>query len=239
MPAARRPARSLPARILGFAVRTVLVLIVFSVVWVVAYRFVAVPLTWPMARDALAGRHVERHWVALGDIAPAVPRAAIGAEDARFCAHRGFDFGAMEAAAEKNAAGKKLRGGSTISQQTAKNAFLWPGRSYLRKGLEAWFTVLIEQIWGKRRIMEVYLNIAEMGPGVYGVDAAARRYFDVPANALSPAQAARIVAILPQPIKRSAEAPKGYTRKYARRIERRIRVVKREAIDGCLATSAA
>jgi len=230
--AARR--RSLPARVLVFAGRVVFGLVVFSVLWVVLYRFVPVPLTWPMARDAIAGRHVERHWVPLSGIARAVPRAAIGAEDARFCIHNGFDFTAMEAAAARNAAGGKLRGGSTISQQTAKNAFLWPGRSYVRKGLEAYFTVLIELIWGKPRIMEVYLNIAEMGPGIYGVDAAAKHYFGVPAAALTPQQASRIAAILPQPIKRDAAAPGRYVKRYARKIERRARVVRNEGIDSCL-----
>nr|WP_310523637.1 monofunctional biosynthetic peptidoglycan transglycosylase [Polymorphobacter sp.] len=211
----------------------------FSVLWVIVYRFVPVPFTWPMARDAISGRHVERTWVPLSRIAPAVPRAAIGAEDARFCEHNGFDFEAMEAAAARNAkakakGGKKLRGGSTISQQTAKNAFLWPGRSYIRKGLEAWFTVLIEAVWGKPRIMEVYLNIAEMGPGIYGVEAAARHYFGVGAADLTPQQASRIAAILPQPIKRDAAAPGRFVKRYAKRIERRARVVKNEGIDGCL-----
>ncbi len=221
-------------RILGLIGRVLLGVLVLSVLWVVLYRFVPVPLTWPMARDAIAGKHVERTWVPLSRIAPAVPRAAIGAEDARFCEHRGFDFEAMEAAAAKNAAGKKLRGGSTISQQTAKNAFLWPGRSYVRKALEAYFTVLIEAIWGKKRIMEVYLNIAEMGPGIYGVEAAAQHYFGVPAAKLSQAQAARIAAILPQPVKRNAAAPGRFVKRYARKIERRARVVGNEGIDGCL-----
>jgi monofunctional biosynthetic peptidoglycan transglycosylase len=232
--AATRSNRSIVTRVIAFAIKAVVVFVVFSVLWVAAYRFVPVPLTWPMARDAVAGRHVERNWVGLSQIAPAVPRAAIGAEDARFCEHNGFDFTAMEAAAARNASGGKLRGGSTISQQTAKNAFLWPGRSYVRKGLEAWFTVLIEAIWGKPRIMEVYLNIAEMGPGIYGVDAAAQHYFKTSAANLSPAQASRIAAILPQPITRNAAAPGRYVKRYARRIERRARVVGNEGIDSCL-----
>ncbi|MBC7519686.1 MAG: monofunctional biosynthetic peptidoglycan transglycosylase [Sandarakinorhabdus sp.] len=227
------------ARILGFAVKAAVLFVLVSLLWVVAYRFVPVPVTWPMARDALAGRHVERQWVGLSQIAPAVPRAAIGAEDARFCAHNGFDFDAMEAAAARNAkaaenGSAKVRGGSTISQQTAKNAFLWPGRSYLRKGLEAYFTVLIEAIWGKPRIMEVYLNIAEMGRGIYGVEAAAQHYFHKSAAQLTPAEAARIAAILPQPIKRNAAAPGRFVKRYANRIERRARVVRNEGIDGCL-----
>ncbi len=229
--AVRQP--SLGSRIGLFVGKTVLVLFVASVVWVVAYRFVPVPFTWPMARDAVQGKHVYRTWVPLSAIAPAVPRAAIGAEDARFCAHEGFDFAAMQAAAARNASRSTLRGGSTISQQTAKNAFLWPGRSYVRKGLEAYFTVLIEAIWGKPRIMEVYLNIAEMGPGIYGVEAAAQHYFKTSAAGLTPAQASRIAAILPQPIKRDAAKPGWYVHRYARRIEKRALVVRNEGIDGC------
>lgn len=238
MPADRRN-RSFFTRVLVVAAKAVAAFVLFSVLWVVAYRFVPVPLTWPMARDAVSGRHVEREWTGLSRIAPAVPRAAIGAEDARFCEHNGFDFVAMEAAAVRNAVVKatgrgKLRGGSTISQQTAKNAFLWPGRSYVRKGLEAWFTVLIEAIWGKPRIMEVYLNIAEMGAGIYGVEAAAQHYFKTSAARLTPAQASRIAAILPQPIKRNAAAPGRFVKRYARRIERRARVVRNAGIDSCL-----
>ena len=221
-------------RAAAFAGKAVLVLVLASIAWVVIYRFVPVPLTWPMARDSLAGKHVERDWVPLSEIAPAMPRAAIGAEDAQFCAHHGFDLAAMEAAAARNAGGGRLRGGSTISQQAAKNAFLWPGRSYVRKGLEAYFTVLIEAIWGKPRIMEVYLNIAEMGPGIYGVEAAAQHYFNTSAAALNPGEAARLAAILPQPIKRDAGNPGRYVKRYARRIERRARVVRSERIDGCL-----
>ena len=223
--------RSALGRIFAFVGKLLLVFVLVSVGWVLAYRFVSVPLTWPMARDAVAGKHVERNWIALDDIAPVMPRAVIGAEDSRYCVHNGFDFAAMEAAAKGSA---KVRGGSTISQQTAKNAFLWPGRSYLRKGLEAWFTVLIEAIWGKPRIMEVYLNIAEMGPGIYGVEAAAQHYFATDAGRLNTAQAARLAAILPQPIKRDAAKPGRYTNRYARRIERRARVVAREGIDACL-----
>ncbi len=234
---AKRP--SLLRRLLRLGSKLVLGFVVLSLLWVLAYRFVPVPVTWPMARDAFQGRHVEREWVGLSEIAAAVPRAVIGAEDARFCEHRGFDFEAMEEAAARNAKAKakgssKVRGGSTISQQTAKNAFLWPGRSYVRKALEAWFTVLIELVWGKPRIMEVYLNIAEMGPGIYGVEAAAQHYFGKSAAKLSNAEAARIAAILPQPVKRNAAAPGRFVKKYARRIERRARVVRNEGIDGCL-----
>ncbi len=221
-------------RLREFVAVVISAFVVLSFLWVLAYRFVPVPMTWPMARDAMAGRHVERNWVSLAQIAKVMPRAVIGAEDAHFCEHKGFDAGAIEAAFAGNSRGGKLRGGSTISQQTAKNAFLWPERSWLRKALEAWFTLQIELIWGKPRIMEVYLNIAELGPGIYGVDAAAKHYFGSSAARLTRAQAARLAAILPQPIKRSAAKPGKQTRRYARRIERRVRVISDGGIDFCL-----
>lgn len=208
--------------------------VLLSLGWVVTYRFVPVPLTWPMARDYVQGRHVERDWTGLDEISPALARAVIGAEDSGFCSHWGLDVAAMKAAAARNARGDRLRGGSTISQQTAKNAFLWPGRSYVRKGLEAWFTLLIEGLWGKRRIMEVYLNIAEMGPGIYGAQAAARHHFGVSAAKLTNTQAARLAAILPQPIKRNAGQPGPFVRRYARSIEKRARVVRNDGLDACL-----
>ncbi|GGI84796.1 monofunctional biosynthetic peptidoglycan transglycosylase [Polymorphobacter multimanifer] len=208
--------------------------VILSLGWVLAYRFIPVPVTWPMARDMLQGRHVERDWTPLAEMAKVLPRAVIGAEDGTFCAHRGFDVEAMKQAATRNAEGERLRGGSTISQQTAKNAFLWPGRSYVRKGLEAWFTLLIELIWGKPRIMEVYLNIAEMGPGVYGAQAAAKHHFGSTADRLTAQQAARLAAILPQPIKRKAGTPGPFVRRYSRAIEKRIRVVANSGFDSCL-----
>lgn len=228
------PRHSLPQRVFTTLFKLVLGVLLLSVTWVVLYRFVDPPLTAPMIADAVHGQHVERRWIPLGRIARAVPRAAIGAEDANFCSHNGFDIAAIEAALARNATSKKLRGGSTISQQTAKNAFLWPDRSWLRKGLESWFTVLIEAIWGKPRIMEVYLNIAEFAPGVYGVEAAAQHYFGVSAAQLSPLEAARLAAVLPQPIKRDAATPGRYVRRYAGRIKKRIGVVRRDGIDGCL-----
>jgi len=226
--------RSLSGQLGRFLIRLVLLFVAASVGWVLVYRFVPVPLTWPMGRDAINGRHLERDWEPLANMAPAMARSVIAAEDSRFCSHSGFDLEAMEAAVLRNAEGGRLRGGSTISQQTAKNAFLWPGRSYVRKVLEAWFTVLIELLWDKPRIMEVYLNIAEMGPGVYGAEAAARHYFNVSASKLSNSQAARIAAILPQPVKRKAAAPGPFVRRYARNIERRARIVRRDGLDACL-----
>ncbi len=149
-----------------------------------------------------------REWLPIERIDRDMVRAVIAAEDSKFCSHDGFDRQAIEAAMRRNAAGGRvLRGGSTISQQTAKNAFLWQGGGYFRKGLEAWFTLLIENLWDKRRIMEVYLNVAETGIGTYGVDAGARRYFGHDATALSPQEAARIAAVFPLPKRRAAVAP--------------------------------
>ena len=161
-------------------------------------------------------------------------RAAIGAEDSKFCAHNGFDVDAIQDAVKRNASGGRIRGGSTISQQTAKNAFLWQGGGYARKGAEAWFTFLIEQLWGKRRIMEVYLNLAETGIGTYGANAGSLRYFGHDASAMSATEAARIAAILPLPKKRGAIAPKGFTRRYGNTISARIGVVGRDGLDACV-----
>jgi len=168
-------------------------------------------------------------------MAPSLPTAAIAAEDARFCTHHGFDFAAMEKAASHNEQKPgKIRGGSTISQQTAKNVFLWPDRSYIRKGFEAYFTVLIETIWGKQRIMEVYLNTVEMGPGVYGVEAAAQKYFHVSANEVSPAQAARLIAILPSPLKWQVVDPGSYVRRRSGRIDKAESTVERAGSADCI-----
>ena len=209
-------------------------IIAFTILWVAIYRFVNPPTTFLMVRDRVQGTPVYRTWVDLSEINPSMPRAVIAAEDARFCEHRGFDMEAIEKAMEANEKGKKLRGGSTISQQTAKNAFLWPGRTMVRKGVEAYFTALIELIWGKPRIMEVYLNVAEFGRGVFGVEAASRHYFKKSARDLNRQEAARLAAILPQPIKRDAASPGRYTRRYAGRIKARTRVVANEGLDACL-----
>jgi monofunctional biosynthetic peptidoglycan transglycosylase len=161
-------------------------------------------------------------------------RASIAAEDSKFCTHHGFDFEALEDAMKRNASGGRIRGGSTISQQTAKNAFLWQGGGYARKGVEAWFTFLIEHLWGKRRIMEVYLNLAETGIGTYGVNAGSQRYFGHDSSAMSPTEAARIAAVLPLPKKRGAVAPQGFTRRYGNTIVARIPIVSRDGLDACV-----
>jgi monofunctional biosynthetic peptidoglycan transglycosylase len=199
------------------------------------YRLVGPPVTILMVQRLFEGKGLERRWVSLKKMSPSLPYAVIAAEDARFCTHKGFDFEAMEKAMASNKRRPgRVRGGSTISQQTAKNVFLWPARSYLRKGLEAYFTVLIETLWGKRRIMEVYLNSIEWGPGVYGADAAARKYFGVGADRLTRAQAARLAAILPSPLKWRAAKPGPYVRKRAGRIGAASGTVQREGLAACL-----
>ena len=221
-------------RLLGWIVKLILIFLVGSVLWVVAYRFVNPPITATMLGDLLAGRGAKRDWMSIGQIDRDMVRAAIGAEDSKFCSHDGFDVQAIEAAMIRNASGGRIRGGSTISQQTAKNAFLWQGGGYVRKGMEAWFTLLMENLWPKRRIMEVYLNLAETGIGTYGVNAGSQRYFDHDASAMSRTEAARIAAVLPLPKKRGAIAPKGFTRRYGNSISARIGVVARDGLDSCV-----
>ena len=230
----RRKQRSLPTRILGWAVRLVLAFILISVLWVLAYRFVPPPITATMVGDFIAGRGVAKDWMSIAEIDRDMVRAAIAAEDSKFCQHDGFDFDAIEQAMQRNASGGRIRGGSTISQQTAKNAFLWQGGGYVRKGVEAWFTVLIEAMWPKRRIMEVYLNLAETGIGTYGVNAGSQRYYGHDADAMSRTEAARIAAVLPLPKKRGAITPKGFTRRYGGSISARIGVVARDGLDACV-----
>ncbi len=232
--------RSWPRRILGWIVKAVLIFIIGSVLWVLLYRFVNPPLTFTQLGDMLAGNGARRDWMAIERIDRDMVRAVVAGEDSKYCSHGGFDRQAIEQAMRRNArGGSVIRGGSTISQQTAKNAFLWQGGGYFRKGLEAWFTLLIENLWGKRRIMEVYLNLAETGIGTYGVNAGAQRYFDHDASTMSRTEAARIAAVLPLPKKRGATAPKGFTRRYGNSIVARIGVVARDGLDGCVYEGAA
>ncbi len=230
----RRTKRSLPARILLFLVKLVVGFILLSLLWVLAYRFINPPTTATMLGDVFAGRGAERDWMRIEEIDRDMVRAAVAAEDSKFCSHNGFDLQAIETAMQRNASGGRIRGGSTISQQTAKNAFLWQGGGYFRKGLEAWFTLLIETLWGKPRIMEVYLNLAETGIGTYGVNAGSQRYFGHDASAMSRTEAARIAAVLPLPKQRGAIAPQGFTRRYGNTITARIGVVARDGLDACI-----
>ena len=232
----RKRARSgsLLGRIVRFLVKLVLVCLIGSVLWVLAYRFVNPPITATMIGDMVAGRGAARDWMSVDEIDRDMVRAAIGAEDSKFCAHNGFDVEAIEDAMKRNASGGRIRGDTTISEQTAKNAFLWQGGGYFRKGLEAWFTFLIENLWSKRRIMEVYLNLAETGIGTYGVNAGSQRYFGHDSDAMSRTEAARIAAVLPLPKKRGVVTPKGFTRRYGNSISARIGVVGRDGLDACV-----
>jgi monofunctional biosynthetic peptidoglycan transglycosylase len=230
----RRRPRSLIGRTAGWIVKLILAFLIVSVLWVLAYRFVNPPITFTMIGDIVAGRGAHKDWMPIGLIDRDMVRAAIAAEDSKFCTHHGFDFEAIESAMQRNASGGRIRGGSTISQQTAKNAFLWQNGGYVRKGLEAWFTFLIEHLWGKQRIMEVYLNLAETGIGTYGVNAGSERYFGHDASAMSALEAARIAAVLPLPKERGAVAPKGFTRRYGNTIAARVGVVARDGLDACV-----
>jgi monofunctional biosynthetic peptidoglycan transglycosylase len=231
---ARRADRTLPYRIGRIIGRSIVYFIAGSVIWVLAYRFVPPPITFTMIGDVVAGNGLHKDWMSLSAMDPDMARAAIAGEDGKFCSHGGFDREAIQDAVRRNARGGRIRGGSTISQQTAKNAFLWQGGGYFRKGLEAWFTVLIENIWGKRRIMEVYLNIAETGIGTYGANAGAQRYFKHDASMLSPMEAARIAAVLPLPKKRGAIDPGGFVRRHGNRLAANVGIVRRDGLDACL-----
>lgn len=193
---------------LGLLLRVLVALLVLALLPIVALRWVPPPTTAFMLQSPT--KPVQYRWVAAPKIAPVLRRAAVAAEDQKFWEHDGFDLEAIEKAREHNRRSKRRRGASTISQQTAKNLFLWPGGGYFRKGVEAGFTMLIETLWSKDRILEVYLNVAEFGPGIYGAEAAARAFFDKPAARLTAEEAARLVAVLPSPRKWSARNPGPY-----------------------------
>jgi monofunctional biosynthetic peptidoglycan transglycosylase len=193
-----------------------LLFIIISICWVVIDLFTPLfvtPLMLIRSVESIAHGKMPRNsktWVSIDDISPNMVQAVVASEDNLFLTHHGFSFNDMSRAFEHNLNGKKIRGGSTISQQTAKNVFLFPQRSYIRKGLEAYYTVLIEFAWSKKRIMEVYLNVIEMGDGIYGVEAAAEEHFGVHASELTKSQAALIAASLPNPRKFDAGHPSGY-----------------------------
>jgi monofunctional biosynthetic peptidoglycan transglycosylase len=199
-----------------------LALLLLPSLLLLVYRVVPPPITPLMLWRLAQGQGLIKDWTPLSEIAPVMAQAAIAAEDNRFCEHRGIDWSAMQQELRRAAAGEQARGASTISMQTTKNVLLWPGRDVVRKLLEAYLTPQLELLWGKRRIMEVYLNIAEMGPGLYGAEAAARRFFDKPARALSRREAALIAAVLPNPLRWSPARPTRYIVQRAQTIERRI-----------------
>ncbi|OZA94275.1 MAG: monofunctional biosynthetic peptidoglycan transglycosylase [Erythrobacter sp. 34-65-8] len=218
-------------RLTRILAKIILWFIGLSLVLVLLFRFVPPPVTATMLMDA---NGITKDWEPLSNIDRNLVTAVIAAEDGKFCQHSGFDAEAIEQAIERNAAGGRIRGGSTISQQTAKNVFLWQGGGYVRKGFEAWFTFLIEHLWGKRRIMEVYLNVAETGIGTYGAEAGAQRYFNKSAASLTRTEAARMAAALPLPKKRSVSNPTGFTRRYGNTIAARMGVVRRDGLDACV-----
>ena len=210
-------------------------LIIFFFVWtiggVILFRFLPVPLTPMMIRycadELLEGRkpNLSHTWVPMSEITPNLKYAVIASEDQRFYEHSGFDFDAIEKALEERRQGKRNRGASTISQQTAKNVFTFGTRTWLRKGLEAYYTVLIELFWSKERILEVYLNSIEMGPGIYGAEAVAQEYFSCSANELRRQDCALIAATLPNPKKFSSQNPSSYMRKRKKQILRQMRLM--------------
>jgi monofunctional biosynthetic peptidoglycan transglycosylase len=186
------------------------------------YRFLPVPITPLMVIRLVQGEGLRKDWVPLNEIAPALPQAVIAAEDNRFCQHSGFDWRELDGQIDALLAGERARGASTITMQTAKNLFLWPGRDLVRKALEAWLTPQLELLLPKGRIVEIYLNVAEFGPGIYGAEAAARAYFDISARDLSTRQAALLAAILPSPRTWSPARPTEYLHDRARTIRTRI-----------------
>ena len=207
------------------------------IIGVGVYRFTPVLPTQLMMSQAIKGAGLDYRWKPLNRISPNLVRAVIASEDATFCDHRGFDMKAIRQALEANeraGEGGRVRGGSTISQQTAKNVFLWQGRDWIRKGLEAGYTVLIEVVWGKRRIVEVYLNVAEFAPGVYGAEAAARHWFDKSAADLTPREAARLAAVLPSPRRYNAASPGPYVRRRTSRIQAAMGTVRNQGLDDCV-----
>jgi monofunctional biosynthetic peptidoglycan transglycosylase len=220
---ARSITRILAKILLGFLGLTALL--------VVAFKWLPVPVTATMVMDE---NGITKDWESLDNIDRNLVSAVIAAEDSRFCEHFGFDAVAIEQALEERLAGERQRGGSTISQQTAKNVFLWQGGGWFRKGLEAWFTFWIEAVWGKRRIMEVYLNVAETGIGTYGAEAGAQLYFGHSAARLSPDEASRMAAALPSPKKRAVKNPGGWLARHGNSIERRIGIVRRDGLDACV-----
>lgn len=202
--------------------RAAAVLLVGPALVIALYGFVPPPITPLMVIRYVEGAGLDKDWIPLERVSAHVPRAVIAAEDNLFCEHAGFDWASMRDAVDDYVAGRRTRGASTISMQTAKNLFLWPGRSFVRKGIEAYLTVLIELLWSKRRIMEVYLNIAEWGDGVYGIEAAARAHFRKSAASLSEREAALLAAVLPKPREWSPVRPSHFIAERARTIAVRI-----------------
>ncbi len=223
----RSPARTWWQRAMRIAFLLCAAWVAASLLLVLVLRWAPIPCSSVMAqqwmRAAWQGATFQHHWRPWSEIAPEIALAVLAAEDQRFPEHYGFDFIEMQRALAAYEAGRALRGASTISQQTAKNLFLWSGRSWLRKGLELWFTALLELLWPKQRILEVYLNIAEFGAFTFGVEAASQRFFHQPASALTATQAALLAAVLPNPHRYQADKPSRLLRERQRWIEQQMR----------------
>jgi monofunctional glycosyltransferase len=220
--AARSRPRRGPRRLRRVLLAGLLIVLLVPPGLLLVYRFFPVPLTPLMVIRLLEGEGLRKRWVSLDEVAPVLPQAVVAAEDNWFCEHAGFDWEELGGQIDALLAGARARGASTITMQTAKNLFLWPSRDFVRKALEAWLTPQIELLWPKRRIMEVYLNVVELGPGIYGAEAAARTYFGKPASALGAQEAALLVSILPSPRDWSPVRPSDYLQGRARTIRTRI-----------------
>jgi monofunctional biosynthetic peptidoglycan transglycosylase len=232
--AAKAPSRRGIGRTIWFVLLAVLLVVIsLPVIAVALYRLVPPPVTPLMLIRAAAGGPIRHRWIPLAQISPSLVRAVVSSEDARFCVHHGFDYEEINAALERFRAGGKLRGASTISQQTAKNILLWPGGGFLRKGIEAYITELLELGWPKSRILEVYLNVIEWGDGVYGAEQAALTHFRKPASALNRREAALLAAILPNPRVLSVERPSRYIEERVATIEARMTQVEVPGTAAC------
>jgi len=224
----RKKKRSITLRLLRGVGIIVAVVILLSVAAVLPFRWYDPPYSSMMLQDDSGRVPVLHEWSAWSDIADSATLAVVAAEDQKFADHFGFDLQSLKKAIESYEDGGSLRGASTITQQVAKNMYLWPGRSFVRKGLEAWFTLLIELCWSKQRIVEIYLNVAELGPGIYGVPAASRYYFGRTAAEISDAQAALLAAVLPNPARLQVDNPSAYVRERQRWIQSQMRRLQRE-----------
>jgi len=230
--AAKRPTLQQRVRgVLRWIRRLVLALVMLGLIWIAAYRVLPVATTPYQISEARRLGGVSHIWVPMEEISENLQRAVVAAEDANFCLHWGFDMDAIRDAIDDGA----LRGASTISQQTAKNAFLWQGRSWFRKAMEAVITPTMEAMWPKRRVLEVYLNSVEFAEGVFGAEAAAQHYFDIPARDLSETQAARLAAVLPNPQDRSAADPSDFVIRRANAIREGAATIRADGRDDCFA----
>jgi monofunctional biosynthetic peptidoglycan transglycosylase len=230
-PTLLKPSRG--QRLRQLVLRVVLGGFVLSFVLVGLYRFAPPPATPLMLLRLITGESLHKTWMPYAQISPNLARAVIAAEDSGFCQHNGFDWEALDNAWQRNQHSKRIRGGSTISNQTAKNVFLWPDRTYIRKAFEFYFTFLIETVWGKRRILEMYLNVVEWGHGIYGAEAASRSHFNKSAQNLTRHEAALLAAVLPNPRRWSASKPSAYIRGRADTIEARMASVADPSNDPC------